>query len=148
MKFNYLSSMLSAIALVLPGAHIVTIDVIPPGSATIDVVPRGGATTTSISFVKDVLFPYVLDNLDVYVGGMTAGDDARASYDLLDALGGPAAADPAASDVIKLTVRTLMKHDVKATVSSGGERRVSDFLVSGKGLTNMATKPRAGKNSS
>jgi len=116
--------------------------------------------------VKDVLFPYVLNNLDDYVGEMmmAAEDDdyARASSsDLLDALrgdvdalddahpakvelsSGPAAADGA--EVIKLIVKTLMKHDVKATVSSG-EERSGIFMMDGTGLTNSHDTQMRKKN--
>ncbi|KAL3815356.1 hypothetical protein ACHAXA_002140 [Cyclostephanos tholiformis] len=58
-------------------------------------------TTTSISFVKDVLFPYVLENLDNHIDEM---DDGGISDLLLGAAG-----------VVKLLVKALMAHDVKAT---------------------------------
>jgi methylthioribulose-1-phosphate dehydratase len=82
-------------------------------------------TTTSISFVKDVLFPYVLENLDEYLDKMDDGG----IFDLVDALRGDVAAlddgHPAKVDfserhgilLIKNLVKTLMAHDVKATVS-------------------------------
>ena len=120
-------------------------------TTTIPLAPRDSklllldieGTTTSISFVKDVLFPYVLNNLDDYVGKMGAtsdlldalrgdvdalGDDHPAKVELS---GGPAAADD--DEVIKLIVKTMMKHDVKATVSS--VREISDFHLGRTGLT-------------
>ena len=88
-------------------------------------------TTTSISFVKDTLFPYVLKNLDGFLRSdkMSAGDlaelDAALAADLAklpeDHPSNAAAAastkliEPADAAVAAARVRALMAHDVKAT---------------------------------
>mmetsp|Transcript_2046 Transcript_2046/g.4815 ORF Transcript_2046/g.4815 Transcript_2046/m.4815 type:complete len:678 (-) Transcript_2046:233-2266(-) len=103
---------------------------------TIPLVPRDAkillldieGTTTSISFVKDVLFPYVLSNLDTYLDGVESQDLDKVK----DALGADLAAldenHPSNVQVSKTKskldcakayvvcyVRALMAHDVKAT---------------------------------
>lgn len=101
---------------------------------TIPLVPRDAkillldieGTTTSISFVKDVLFPYVLTNLDEYVGKMSTVEVSELLLALtadLNALdeNHPSRAqanghmDSGSSDAVKHIVRALMAHDVKAT---------------------------------
>lgn len=77
-------------------------------------------TTTSISFVKDTLFPYVLNNLDHYMD--TRKDQGqlflalRKDIKMLDD-NHPAKVECSDSLDINLMIRSLMKHDVKATVS-------------------------------
>mmetsp|Transcript_14562 Transcript_14562/g.26389 ORF Transcript_14562/g.26389 Transcript_14562/m.26389 type:complete len:678 (+) Transcript_14562:191-2224(+) len=85
-------------------------------------------TTTSISFVKDVLFPYVLANFDKYLNGMESQDLVQLQ-DALDAdLVALGASHPSNVQVAKTKstlntakgfitcyVRALMAHDVKAT---------------------------------
>ncbi|KAL7546252.1 hypothetical protein ACHAWF_009589 [Thalassiosira exigua] len=103
---------------------------------TIPLVPRDAkillldieGTTTSISFVKDVLFPYVLKNLDDYLGGTSVDDAAELKEALLADLGKLGNDHPSnvqyrkekssldsAKDHAACVVRALMAHDVKAT---------------------------------
>ena len=76
-------------------------------------------TTTSISFVKDVLFPFVLKNLDVYVDKMMDEDkkttlaELIADVDALDANHVVKQMNP--QHTIVDIVKALMGSDVKAT---------------------------------
>ena len=85
-------------------------------------------TTTSISFVKDTLFPYVLNNLDRYIETMNHDKLFCALRDDINMLDDNHLAKVECSDTpilvdgnvmmhIKGMIRSLMKHDVKATVS-------------------------------
>lgn len=103
---------------------------------TIPLVPRDAkillldieGTTTSISFVKDVLFPYVLTNLEKHLDGMEAGDLTKLQSALaldLEALapGHPSnlqvndmrASLNSAKAHIACYINALMAMDVKAT---------------------------------
>jgi len=103
---------------------------------TIPLVPRDAkillldieGTTTSISFVKDVLFPYVLTNLEKHLDGMEAGDLTKLQSALaldLEALapGHPSnlqvndmrASLNSAKAYIACYINALMAMDVKAT---------------------------------
>mmetsp|Transcript_3238 Transcript_3238/g.7182 ORF Transcript_3238/g.7182 Transcript_3238/m.7182 type:complete len:669 (-) Transcript_3238:75-2081(-) len=103
---------------------------------TIPLVPRDAkillldieGTTTSISFVKDVLFPYVLNNLDKYLDDMESQDLIKLQDALvadLDALGdnhpsnvqvnGMKSTLDSAKAFITCYVNALMANDVKAT---------------------------------
>jgi 2,3-diketo-5-methylthio-1-phosphopentane phosphatase len=103
---------------------------------TIPLVPRDAkillldieGTTTSISFVKDVLFPYVLKNLVNYLDNMDEDDMLQLQGALekdLDALDSnhPSKLEinkvkstlDSAKGFVTCYVRALMAHDVKAT---------------------------------
>ena len=103
---------------------------------TIPLVPRDGkivlldieGTTTSISFVKDVLFPYVLKNLDGYLDKMVESDLKKLVQTLLEDLRALDDSHPAKvrisqedpttknqKELASMYVRALMAHDVKAT---------------------------------
>lgn len=112
---------------------------------TIPLVPRDAkillldieGTTTSISFVKDVLFPYVLENLEAHLDGMgledltslrealgedlaaLGADHPSAARVLLEEAeksnGGELGSSSSAREAISRRIRALMAHDVKAT---------------------------------
>ena len=103
---------------------------------TIPLVPRDGkivlldieGTTTSISFVKDVLFPYVLKNLDGYLDKIVESDLKKLVQTLLEDLRALDDSHPAKvrisqedpttknqKELASMYVRALMAHDVKAT---------------------------------
>lgn len=103
---------------------------------TIPLVPRDGkivlldieGTTTSISFVKDVLFPYVLKNLDGYLDKMVESDLKKVVQTLLEDLRALDDSHPAKvrisqedpttknqKELASMYVSALMAHDVKAT---------------------------------
>jgi len=81
--------------------------------------------TTAISFVKDVLFPYVLTNLDTYVDAL-AEDEVNAVLTSLKADVDKIVLeeikkecsdvkDDNAKEAVKSIVKTMVKNDVKAT---------------------------------
>eukprot|EP00578_Thalassiosira_sp_NH16_P013046 CAMPEP_0181121636 /NCGR_PEP_ID=MMETSP1071-20121207/24852_1 /TAXON_ID=35127 /ORGANISM="Thalassiosira sp., Strain NH16" /LENGTH=666 /DNA_ID=CAMNT_0023206485 /DNA_START=122 /DNA_END=2122 /DNA_ORIENTATION=- len=100
---------------------------------TIPLVPRDSkillldieGTTTSISFVKDVLFPYVLDNLDAYLEKMNADDEKKlnealeADVNALDEKHPAKLQLKSSGGTSKISnsayVRALVANDVKAT---------------------------------
>ncbi|KAL7538255.1 hypothetical protein ACHAXR_008396 [Thalassiosira sp. AJA248-18] len=97
---------------------------------TIPLVPRDAkillldieGTTTSISFVKDVLFPYVLKNLNDYLSKMEPDNLDVLHADLTKDIAALDENHPAKIQVDKEQiwtcagyVRALMAHDVKAT---------------------------------
>lgn len=70
-------------------------------------------TTSSISFVHDVMFPYVLQRLDPFLQEHWDRDDVRAACRLIVA---PTTEDePLLPEIISTEVRRLMAGDVKAT---------------------------------
>jgi hypothetical protein len=112
------------------------VDMMCTGSTSIPLVPRDvkillldiEGTTTSISFVKDTLFPYVSNNLDRYIDTMNDhGQLYCALRDDINMLDDNHPAKVECNDTpilvqadiknIKLMISILMKHDVKATVS-------------------------------
>lgn len=128
------------------GATANDVDLECTGPTTIPLVPRDAkillldieGTTTSISFVKDVLFPYVLANLGGHLDGMGPedltslrealdGDLAALGPDhpsvarvlLEEKTGGGGEEELGSSsdhrEAISRRVRALMAHDVKAT---------------------------------
>ncbi|KAL9186410.1 hypothetical protein ACHAXT_005648 [Thalassiosira profunda] len=106
---------------------------------TIPLVPRDGkillldieGTTTSISFVKDTLFPYVLNNLEKYLDSMDQKDFLQLCEALHKDLAGLGNGHPSnlqvkatlSDSIVAHTAKTraacyvkaLMAHDVKAT---------------------------------
>jgi methylthioribulose-1-phosphate dehydratase len=106
------------------------------GMTSIPLVPRDAkillldieGTTTSISFVKDTLFPYVLNNMDRYIDTMNDhGQLYCALRDDINMLDDNHPAKVECTDTpilvqadiknIELMISILMKYDVKATVS-------------------------------
>jgi len=102
-------------------------DLVCSDKTDVPIVPRDSkvllldieGTTTSISFVKDVLFPYVLKNLETYVGKMTDDDKKKslaeliADVDALDENHAVKKMNP--QHTIVDIVKALMGSDVKAT---------------------------------
>jgi len=99
---------------------------------TIPLVPRDSkillldieGTTTSISFVKDVLFPYVLNNLDVYLKDLAYNEMIDYNKALAKDVQALDPNHPARKQVesysseervVSVYVKALMAHDVKAT---------------------------------
>jgi len=102
-------------------------DLVCSDKTDIPIVPRDSkvllldieGTTTSISFVKDVLFPFVLKNLEAYVDKMTDEDkkttlaELIADLDALDENHAVKKMNP--QHTIVDIVKALMGSDVKAT---------------------------------
>jgi hypothetical protein len=118
--FNASESCDNAVDLICEGTSIP----LAPRDARILLLDIEG-TTTSISFVKDVLFPYVLANLDEHVDAMDRMDLVGLENALKTDVSALEDGHPAKVDfddltphlLVKSMVRTLMAHDVKATVS-------------------------------
>jgi len=96
-----------------------SIPLLPRDSQTVILDIEG--TTTSISFVKDVLFPYALDKLDSHVDSLSIQEKSELLEQLqqdihkLD-INHPAILDLNGNDQnIQSLVRSMMKQDVKGT---------------------------------